>query len=202
MRPHPRERELALLAGNDLSWWTSLRLRLHVRSCGNCANLLRKLEGARAQVRALGTVDESLPDTLRGESWERLAVEMEANIRLGLSAGECVTPLSQPDPPAGRPATVMLVAYAAVILMVVAGLWLSRPPGQEIVAMAPPSSELVVFQSRDSAVEVQQGNRGFGLVHEGAGDVQVLLGAEGSVGARYVDSETGQMMIHHVVADQ
>lgn len=200
---HPRDGELALLAGGDLPWWMSLWLRFHVRHCHDCASTLKRYSLVREQVRGVANGDEVLPDCLRGESWQHLAAEMEANIRLGLSAGECVGPVDEPRTTSPRPAILVLSAYAALVFLAVAGVWLNRPSGNRALALhASASPEVVVFQSRDSAVEVQQGNRGFGLVHEGAGDVQVLVGAEGSVGARYVDAETGQMMIHHVLAVQ
>src|SRR5204863_7697139 len=69
-------------------------------------------------------------------AWNRLASEMKANIRLGLVAGECV---------AGNPAFSdhskrstfsgfqTLLAYASVVALVVAGLWLQRSTPQSVV---------------------------------------------------------------------
>ena len=61
-------------------------------------------------------------------SWNRLAAEMKANIRLGLAAGECVRTGQAPlrETPLFTRARAV-VAFASVVVLLVAGLVLQHP---------------------------------------------------------------------------
>ncbi|MGH9657894.1 MAG: hypothetical protein ACRD96_05075, partial [Bryobacteraceae bacterium] len=87
-------------------------------------------------------------------------------------------------------------AYASAVVVVAAGLWLQRP------APAPPATSAQIFTATANGIEFQQNERALGLLHNGAIGVEVSAGAQGSVGARYVDASTGQVMIHNVVSAQ
>ncbi|MBI3470768.1 MAG: hypothetical protein HY013_05375 [Candidatus Solibacter usitatus] len=186
---HPEERILALQAGGDLGFWTAFRVRLHVRGCEECRGRLAEFSKVR---RALAGWDEvTVPE------WERLAAEMKANVRLGLEAGECVAhpELILQEPPLSAAHT--LLAYASVLLLVAAGVWLQRP-GPDY------GTEAQVLAATPSGIEWKQGGQTLGLLHDAAraGEVTVSVGAQGAMDARYVDSHTGYVTIHHVVSVQ
>ena len=80
---HPDEADLALYAGHDLDFISKWRIERHVAGCRECREAVDSFGALRSGIASLG----ELPP---GISWNRLASEMKANIRLGLSAGECV----------------------------------------------------------------------------------------------------------------
>ena len=88
-------------------------------------------------------------------SWNRLAAEMKANIRLGLAAGECVrtgqTPLRE-TPLFTRARAV--VAFASVVVLLVTGLVLEHP------APSAPKYDGVVVQTTANGIQVRGGRTG------------------------------------------
>src|ERR1700691_1219543 len=79
---HPNQSILALYAGQDLGWFARRRTERHLAHCQECRDEVQSFATARDNLVAL--------DELPAISWNRLAIEMKANIRLGLAAGECV----------------------------------------------------------------------------------------------------------------
>src|ERR1039458_4065586 len=119
---HPNQSILALYAGQDLGWFTRRRTERHLARCRECRDEVQVFASARDNLIAL--------NELPAISWNRLAAEMEANIRLGLAAGECV----RGERTAGRLAPFgilsgarTLTACASVMALVAAGLILQRP---------------------------------------------------------------------------
>ena len=192
---HPAESDLALFAGHDLSFVSEWRIGRHVARCGECRAAVDAFVALRSAVAPLG----ELPDDL---GWNRLASEMKANIRLGLAAGECVA--GYPERVKGTESAFSglhtLLAYAAVILLVVAGVWLQRPspkldPG--IAAVAPENNGVVVAASGDG-IQLTEGGRGLGLRYGAFRDVNYSADASGAMGARYVDTSTGYVTVVNV----
>src|ERR1035438_9855471 len=79
---HPDQTILALYAGQDLGWFRRRRTEGHLARCRQCRGEVQAFASARDHLVAL--------NELPAISWNRLAIEMKANIRLGLAAGECV----------------------------------------------------------------------------------------------------------------
>ena len=195
MMRHPSEAELALAAGGDLGRWAGWKIRRHTRACDAC----RKLYAAYAAMRGeLGEgSNEAAPAGLPDDQWKALAAEMQANIHLGLAAGACAAEGSRRgiSPADWKP----VWAYAAVLALVVAGVWLQRP------AAAPPQAQdSSVLFATSKGIELQQGSRTLGLRQnvDAAGSVAVSVGAQGSVRAQYVDQDSGYVVIQNVVQVQ
>jgi hypothetical protein len=129
--------------------------------------------------------------------WGRLAAEMKANIRLGLAAGECVRAEEKPLHHSLFSGARALVAVASVIALVVTGFVLERP------GPVPPSLDGVIVQSTKDGIQVREGVRALRLLHTGVKDKDVMysVGAQGSMRARYVDPETGNVTITNVYAE-
>jgi hypothetical protein len=182
---HPQEKDLALYSGGDLGWFDSWRIRRHVSGCDRCG---RRAGGYESDREALAACDE-----MPVGDWNRLAAEMKANIRLGIEAGECV---AQPDRAAATPLSAVhtLLAYASVLLLVAAGAWMQRP---EPISGPEPR----VVAARPGWIEFSQGEQSLRLLQNGTldRDVTVSASAGGAMGARFVDSSTGQMVIQRVV---
>ncbi len=189
---HPNQAALALHAGGDLGLLARWRAGHHLAKCENC----------RRELAAFGAAREILPDlaAIPEVPWNRLAAEMKANIRLGLAAGECVRAddLRAPAAPlfAGARAAV---AFASVIALVAAGLFLERP------APGPDAGPFQGAEVRATAhgIQVRGGGGALQFLNAGveANDVTYTPGAQGSMRARYVDSETGYVTVTNVYAD-
>ena len=183
---HPKQATLALHAGGDLGpvkrWFTTR----HVARCAECQEEIAGFDEMRELLPELA----ELPDI----SWNRLAAEIKANVRLGLEAGECVRTAELPF---RRPASMggwrPVVAFASVMVLVCGCLVLERPT--PIVAhVAGPS-----VQSTADGIQAQDGDeRMLGLMNGGAQKVTYTLSAQRSVGARYIDPATGAMTINTV----
>jgi hypothetical protein len=186
---HPSDATLALYAGDDLGWIARRRAGHHLVRCERC----------RREVGAYRSLRVKMPDLeeMPGLSWGRLAGEMRANIRLGLAAGECVgTPRERLSPaPRSWFGTRALVSYASIAALVAASVLLERPSPRNA---AP--AEGIVLAATQNGIEVKEGGQAMSLLHARAGDVIYSVEAQGSIRARYVDSETEYVTINNVYA--
>jgi len=188
---HPTQEMLALHAGGDLGWMAAWRTGRHVAHCEQC----------RDEVTAFSEMRDVAPDLneIPEVAWNRLAAEMNANIRLGLAAGECVRadekPLRHPLFSSARTA----VALASVLALMMTGIVLEHPgPRQNFAAI-----DGVVVQSTKDGIQVGNGVRALQLMHTGVRDQDVIrsVDAQGAMRARYVDPETGYVTINNVYAE-
>lgn len=173
-------------AGSDLGWLERWKTARHVANCDAC----------RDEVAAFCDVREAVPELnqMPEVPWTQLAAEMRANIRLGLVAGECVRatdPLVR-ESPLFNGARAM-VAFAGVCAMLAVALVLERP--------APVHASETMVQATDNGIQRRSGDRAFGLMHSGAQNVTYTVGAQGTMGARYVDPETGAMTMTKVYVE-
>jgi hypothetical protein len=184
---HPSEATLALHAGGDLGLIARWRLERHLARCEDC----------RAEVAEYSALREILPDLAETPDlhWNRLAAEMKANIRLGLAAGECVR---EADPPLRETwlftRARAAVAVASLAALLVTGLVLERPT--PVIA-----EDGTVLQHTANGIQVGQGGHAFRLMNNGAKNVTFSVNAQGSMGARYVDPETGLVTMNSVYAE-
>jgi hypothetical protein len=183
---HPSQTTLALYAGGDLGWFARRRTEHHLGSCHEC----------REEAEAFAFVRDDLVESneLPPLAWNRLAAEMKANIRLGLVAGECVGG-EQPSPFDWLSRTRAVIACASVVAVLAAGLFLQRPtPPLPTVA-----GDSAVLRATGNSIELNQGGQILSLLHARAGDqVTYSAGAQGSMRARYVDPDTGNVTIDNV----
>ena len=159
---HPNQNTLALHSSGDLPWFARWRTERHLAGCAQC----------RDEIAAFREIREELPELaeLPEVSWNRIAAEMKANIRLGLAAGECV----RESAPAATPlftAARAVVAFAGVFTLIVTGLVLERPTPS---VMAPPEPTV---QAVNNGIQLRVGDRAFGLMHASASSKLVLNSA-------------------------
>ncbi|HWQ56611.1 MAG TPA: hypothetical protein VN442_23185 [Bryobacteraceae bacterium] len=188
---HPSDATLALYAGQDLGFLARWRTERHLAACDRCRQEVETYSDLRADLPEL----MDFPDT----GWGRLAAEMKANIRLGLAAGECVGSL-QPEEPRRVPlfSTRALVACASIIALLSAGVLLERPIPQ------PKAGEGITLEATANGIQLKGGGQSLSLLHGGASPnanaVTFSVSAQGSMRARYVDSDTGYVTINNVYA--
>ena len=188
---HPTQETLALHAGGDLGWIAGRRMRLHLKHCEQC----------REEVAAFSGLREVLPDLneIPEVAWDRLASEMKANIRLGLSAGECVRAEEKALRHTIFSWARAAVAVASALALLVMGVVVQRSGPRS----APPVIDGVVVQSTRDGIQVLDGARALRLLHTGIKEEDVLhsVGAQGSMRARYVDPDTGYVTVNNVYAE-
>jgi hypothetical protein len=190
---HPLESMLALHAGKELGPWAHFRIARHVRRCGRCSQQVEEFRGAREFLR---TRQDEMPV---GSDWGALASEMKANIRLGLAAGQIV------DAPAHErvhvrwrtPALALPVLLLAIVCWVFQSVHPPLVPTQTASSVAEPPGG-AVLQASATSIGVEKDGHGFALLHLRAGTVVSSVSGQDAVRARYVDSDTGQVMISHV----
>jgi hypothetical protein len=188
---HPSESKLALYAGKDLGIWERFRVSRHVYGCERCQRRVEELAGIREW---MGAQAEELPVEV---NWDNLAAEMRANIRLGIAAGQCVAEAPQPKVALARWRTPALVS--PVLLVLVAG-WILLSLHPPLKQAAANHRDEVVLQAGAEGIGLEKGGRGFSLPAPQGEDVIASVRGETAVRSRYVDPDTGQMMVTHVYA--
>ncbi len=207
MNRHTTETDLALYATGDLPFWRSAAVRFHVRRCDECRGWVEALRLDRQELRR--SADDMPTSIPKNFDWDQLAAEMTANIRVGLAAGECVTPRERKVAPISwRPA-----AIAAGLVVLMAGAWWLNIPrtdteaiGRAIRAMATggraasPQGERgdergPVVAASSSGVELVENGARMGIDQNGLVPVMFSVSTQGSASARYVDQDTGQVTI-------
>jgi hypothetical protein len=58
-----------------------------------------------------------------------------------------------------------------------------------------------MVQSTRNGIQIREGQQALRLLHSGAQNVTFTVGAQGSMGAGYVDPETGYVTINHVYVE-
>jgi hypothetical protein len=185
---HPDQATLALHAGSDLGRFQAWKTARHVARCAECRDEVAAFRGMREVLPELS----ALPDV----SWSRIASEMRANIRLGLAAGECVR--EAPEPLRESPLFLgarTAIAMASVAALIVTGLVLQRPTPSVMSAAVP------VAQITKDGIQTRSGDQGFALIHTNARTVTYTVGAQGTMGASYVDPSTGYVTMTKVYAE-
>jgi hypothetical protein len=138
--------------------------------------------------------------------WDRLAAEMTGNIRVGLAAGECVA--SAPDRPrqwAWRPALAVLGLTAVVI----SGWWLNFPLEQRQSLTRGigrvwnsdsrvPADASVYLEMNRAGIQLKENGSAMTLLHPSGVPSVISVSTQGSMRARYVDADTGQITITNV----
>ena len=203
MSRHVMETDLALYAAGDLPFWRGalvhLRVRLHLRRCDDCRGLVEALRADREELR--GSAD----DMPAGLDWDQLAAEMTANIRVGLAAGECVTPRERKVPAISwRPAAIAV----GVVVLLGGAWWLNVPRtdtetiGRALRSMATGERSTSPQEERDpvvgassSGVELLENGGRLGIGQSGLQPVMYSVSTQGSASTRWVDQDTGQVTI-------
>jgi hypothetical protein len=189
---HPREHDLALLAGGEAGPLRRLLLDRHVRNCAPCQEKIAAYCDLRED---LGEIE--LPGSNWNEvNWNFLAADMRANIRLGLEAGACVRTARTPwrwkaprlwkNP---RPA----IAFACVLIVTAAGELL-RENKLRSPAVADSTPVLV---TTDSGVEFRTGANSLTLLKHHGDVANQTVSARGDISERYID-DTGAVTINDV----
>ena len=181
---HPSDAELALYAGGDLGWVRQRLTERHVRNCGACQSVASDFSELRAEATAFPKIQ-----------WNRLATEMQANIRLGLAAGECVNRRAARSLVSGQR---LMLAGGVLGALLVAGIWTQRPVSHPYVARTITGT---VLEAAESGIQVREGRQTLRILNSSDGNVSYSVGGQGELRARSLDPETGNVTITHVYGE-
>jgi hypothetical protein len=187
---HPSEQDLALLAGGDLRGLKGWLARQHVASCASCQTALGDFEASRAEARIAG---DEMPD---GVNWNTMALDMRANIRVGLDAAACVRPAAPVPSAIGWRPAVALASLTAVLLVG----WMLNAPRFTSRPFVSLEANSAVVEAGPAGVELKRGARGFALLNPRSNNVRYSVDSRGAK-AQFVDIETGQVTITNVAID-
>ncbi len=196
---HPDATRLALYAGDDCGVVDRVRMWPHVSRCAACQAEIAEFQAARTGLVDLTT---QLPATLR---WDRLAEEMTANIHLGLEAGECVAPFRGAAKPERAYPAIDWRAAAVItaMMLIMAGAWFLNPPARQ-PKLSMRAAGAIELRTTSVGLEVNENGNSLVLMH-GSGRAPaapaMIVSSPGSLRARYVDSDTGQITINNVYSD-
>jgi hypothetical protein len=186
---HPADSQIALYAGGDINLLERWRIGRHVAQCDYCR---REVESFRVAAEQVRSASGDIPSDL---NWDRLAAEMSANIHLGLEAGECV---------ASTPRRSELITWKAAAVMagmtivLAAGWWLNLPMKRQPHAIRAAQVEM---RTTASGIELNENGNALTLLHTRGRQRPIIVSAPGTLRARFVDTETGQVTINNVYTE-
>jgi len=189
---HPRENDLALLAGGDGGRIQRFLLERHLRNCADCQDKVAEYRDLRSELAEL-----EFPDV----NWNSLAADMRANIRLGLEAGACVRTTQVPK----RWNPRLTLAFASLLLLLGSSFFVrdsSFLNGVRHLRFQPNAASIVpddpVLRVTGSGVEIRTGSNSLILLNHRGDAFNQTVSAQGDIGKRYIDGETGSVTINNV----
>lgn len=190
---HPGEQSLALWSGGDLPAWRAWMIKRHVARCETCR---REVDAYRRASRTAREMAE-LPADLE---WESLAAEMKANIHLGLVAGAIAAEQTKGRVRLGWRAAIALAIFT---LAIVSGWLVQFPLSRAVRKPAAVAGETaldpgIFAEATPAGIELKGNGGTLAVVGRSTRVVTVSAKSSGSVGARFVDSDTGQVTIANV----
>ena len=201
MKQHPQETELALAASGDGGVWAGFRLRRHLKGCTECQLAMESFTDLRGALSA---------DLARGPNWDERALEMRANIRLALEAGECVREQSVYEQGAAMAAPRwnprFALALASLFLLAGAGIFLRETPiapVNSVVAATRVASPILasasaILASSDAGIEFRSGETSVMLLNRNGVVADQTVSTLGEIRSRYIDGDTGAVTINNV----
>jgi hypothetical protein len=228
---HPEAQELALFVSRDLSVWRNFAVRRHVAACAHCrreAVLLGNASSAFASEVDAIPGGAAAWDRLAAEMRANIRLGLEAGECVGEAMVSEPEEAARPvgwyagwNP--GRrwnssrmgewlhlDATWMRVVTAgAAVVLVSTGIWwwqrgensaMTEYPAA-VASLDSRDGEVVFKTVADGLVVERSGGRSLTLAHTGRAATALTVSLTGSMTAKYVDDDTGQVTIHHVYAE-
>lgn len=223
---HPEARELALFVSRDLSAWRNFTVGRHLDGCTACRREVAWLGQATsafaAEVNAIpaGEAWDRMAADMRANI--RLGLEAGECVSDGLLSE--AEPVDEPARPAGwyagwnpgewlpLDATWMrVVSASAALLLISTGIWwwqrgessseFVAPQPSAVAAVESGGGDVVFKTTADGLVVERSGGRSLTLGYSGRAATALTVSLNGSMNAKYLDDETGQVTIHHVYAE-
>jgi hypothetical protein len=197
---HPNLEILALYSNRDLPWLTRWQIGRHVRKCANCEEQILQFRSAHSELKR-----EADTQTLTGfeaiTDWSRLEREMIGNIAVGVAAARCIENVGRRRILAAKGTWVTV----GLVLLFLAG-WFAHVPSEQrdhlaaslrrSMGMEVPQIAGSVVQTTPEGITVRAQGATLTILHPPS--AVVSLAGSSSLGARFVDEETGEVTITNV----
>jgi hypothetical protein len=197
---HPSAPILALFIGADLPWRDMWRVKRHINACEQCELQVSELRSAKAELRR-----EAHSETLTAfeaiADWNVLEREMLGNIAVGVAAARCI------DVRRGRTVLMKGAVITGLTALFVAG-WITHIPREQTAHLAASIRQIIGWDRPAFAgTQLKTTPDGIAVRTQGATltimhprSAVVLVSGPGSMSARYVDEDTGEVTINKVYA--
>ena len=198
---HPSEPILALFTSGDLPWRDMWRVKRHVNTCERCEMQVAEYRGAKSELRREAN-SETLTAFEAIADWNVLQREMLGNIAVGVAAARCIDNVRR-----GRSLLIKGVIAAGLTALFVAG-WITHIPREETGHLAASLWRMIQggrpqfvgtqLKTTPDGIAVHTQDATLTIMHPRS--AVVLVSGPGSVSARYVDENTGEVTITKVYA--
>jgi hypothetical protein len=196
---HPSLEVLSLYLAGDLPWLLRKRTGQHVRQCTVCEQQVASLRTAKTELRR-----EAHTEVLTGfeaiADWQALESDMLGNIRVGVAAARCIENVGR-----GRRVGMRLAWGTGMAALFMAG-WVARVPAEDSQKIVTALRRAVgleqtpfagtVLRSTPDGISVKAQGSTLTILHPQS--AVVSMSGPGSVTARYVDDDSGQVTIANV----
>jgi hypothetical protein len=197
---HPSSRTLALYSRSDLTWLGRWQIGRHVAKCAYCEEQVAGFRSACNELKR-----EAETQTLTGfeaiTDWTRLEREMIGNIAVGVAAARCIEKVGR-----GRIFAVRGAWIAVGVAVLLAAGWFTNVPSEQrayltasirrSVGIEVPQIAGSVVQTTPEGIAVRAQGATLTILHPPS--AVVSLAGSSSLGARFVDEESGEVTITNV----
>lgn len=197
---HPNLENLALYSKRDLPWVMRCQIGRHVRKCADCEEQVLRFRSARDEFKReadaqMLTGFEAITD------WARLEREMLGNIAVGVAAARCIEKVGRRRILGARGTWVTV----GLVMLFLAG-WFTNVPSEQrnhletslrrSMGMEVPQIARSIVQTTPEGIAVRAQGATLTILHPPS--AVVSLAGSASLGARFVDEETGEVTITNV----
>lgn len=200
---HPNLETLALYSKGDLAWLARWNIGRHIGRCADCEERVLQFRSVSAEVKreADGQILTAFEATT---DWPRLEREMIGNIAVGVAAARCIEKVGRGRIRIARGAWVT-VALAVLFL---AG-WFTNIPSEQrdhltasirrSVGIEVPQVAGPIVRTTPQGIAVRAQGATLTILHPPS--AVIALAGSSSLGARFVDEDTGEVTITNVYGD-
>ncbi|MGI8961452.1 MAG: hypothetical protein ACR2IV_17165 [Bryobacteraceae bacterium] len=200
---HPNLQTLALYSKRDVAWGRRLQIRRHIGRCADCEEQVLRFQSARDELKR-----EANSQTLTGfeaiTDWTRLEREMLGNIAVGVAAARCIEKVGRGRILSSRGVWVTV----GLAILFVAG-WLTNVPSEQrnhlaasirrSIGIEIPQIAGSVVRTTPEGIAVRAQGATLTILHPPSAVISLAGGS--SLGARFVDEETGEITITNVYGE-
>ena len=197
---HPNCETLALYSQGDLARVVRWKIAYHVRNCADCQHQVFRFRSAREEFKR-----EADAQSLRGleaiTDWARLEREMLGNIAVGVSAARCIEKVGRRRILGARGTWVTV----SLMVLFLAG-WFTNLPSEQrkhleaslrrSMGIEVPHIAGTIVQTTPEGIAVRAQGATLTILHPPS--AVVSLAGSSSLGARFVDEQTGEVTITNV----
>jgi hypothetical protein len=200
---HPDLETLALYSKGDIAWARRCQIGRHVRRCADCEEQVSRFRSARDELKREAnhqtlTAFEAVTD------WARLEREMLGNIAVGVAAARCIEKVGRRRI-LGAPGVWVTIGLAVLFL---AG-WLTNVPSEQrdhlaaslrrSIGIEAPRIAGSVVRTTPEGIAVRAQGATLTILHPPS--AVISLAGSSSLGAQFVDEETGEVTITNVYGE-